>query len=639
MKTTMSLSRTRRSALLLIIVALVLGRSVRGQDRKLPASNSDDSRARSETSQPLTTLKVTTHMVTVDVVAKDKHGNILPNLTANDFQVFEQVLPKKKDLPQKITGFLVVNPATIAAASHNPGPKFPAGIYTNLISTRLSVPPTILLLDGLNTEADVGMQERRQMVKMLASIPPDTPVAVFMLGRDLVLLQGFTKDPKVLREATNRVLAMDNDGMSVDPHDDPNSLSHQTESMFGADSDARPSTLSSNPGKGGVSASPTGPPGGELQIAALERFEKENVAADTNMRVRITLDALRTIARNVSGYPGRKNLIWISSSFPLTIAPDADAAHNLGFQANDDYEWLVRSTTNALADAKVSVYPVNPAGVQTQSAYQATKAPQLLTYGPRTYNEGRSLDRENEARFSSQQSMTEVADQTGGKICVNDNDLSDCVKTAMEEGSSYYELAYYPDAGDWHGEFHRIIVKTDRPGVQLSFREGYYAHGAEPIKNEKDKAGNDPQMEDAACRDMLTSTSVLVVARTLPPDKAGEVKYYLAIDPHMLTFSPQPSGGRELRMDLAVCSFDSAGKPLQYLQDKVDQKFGEQEYASLHGVPHVIEFAPKQGTARVRLVVRDTASGQLGSLDVPYTPAENSSPAASNAKTPASGPN
>src|SRR5438552_3289257 len=314
----------------------------------------------------------------------------------------------------------------------------------------------------------------------------------------------------------------------------------------------------------------------------------------------------------------------------MTVSPDALATHNLGFEGTRNYEDLVAVATNALADAKVAVYPVNPAGVQTQSYFSASKAPTSFTYGQTTYGEGRNLNRESLARFSGVESMTQVAQQTGGTICINNNDLGDCVKTAVEEGSSYYELSYYPDASNWHGEFHRIVVKTSRPGVQLSFREGYFArdNGAGAIEN--DKAGNDPRLQEAACQDLLTATSVLLVARAIPAEKPGQAKYYLGIDSRMLTFTGGENGGRELRMDVAVCSFDRTGKPLQYLQESVDQKFAEKEFASLRGVPRMIDFAPKEGTARVRLVVRDEATGQLGSVELPYVAPANS-PAANPA--------
>jgi VWFA-related protein len=604
-------------------VAFALGTPAHGQESK-PAVAS----ASGGSGDAVATFKATTRLVTVDVVAKDKHGKIIPDLTEKDFQVFEEVLPKKGEHSQKISGFVAINNETILAASKQGTKlKLPAGVYTNLVGTRLGVPPTILLLDGLNTEAESGTQARRQMLKMLVSIPQDTPVAVFVLGNDLVLLQSFTKDPKVLREAAQRVMTtnLTNGDLATDPHVDANSLSNQTKEMFGGDDEAPPSTVQSQ-SRGG-SHGPTGPAGGDLQMAEIRRFEQETFSADTEMRVRTTLDALRAIARHVSGYPGRKNLIWISTSFPLTIAPDATAAHQLGFEGNRSYEDLVAVATNALADAKVSVYPVNPAGMQTQSFYSATQAPQQKVWH-QPYAEGRNLNRESLTRFSGIESMTEVAKQTGGNICINNNDLGDCVKTAMEEGSSYYELAYYPDASNWHGEFHRIVVKSTRPGIQLAFREGYFARATDTPAKEKDKAGNDPQLRQAACDDLLTSTSLLVVAQAMRPDAPTQAKYFLNIDSRMLSPTTGEDGKREVRLDVVLCSFDRSGKPLQFMQDAIDQRFDAAQFSAMRGIPHALQFTPHEGTVRIRLLVRDSNSGQMGSIDVPYAPATAAAPAA-----------
>jgi VWFA-related protein len=469
------------------------------------------------------------------------------------------------------------------------------------------------------------MQARRQMVKMLASIPPDTPVAVFLLGKSLVLLQSFTKDPNLLRAAAQKALSLDSTATAaVDARDDPGSISQLTEEMFGGQgAEDGPQGQTSIAPSSAPTAAPSGPPGGELQLAAIERFEKETMSATTDMRVQITLDALRAIARHLSGYGGRKNLIWISSSFPLTIAPDALAHHNLAFEGTRNYEAQVASVTNALADAKVAVYPVNPSGVQTQAYFDVATRRSTLFYGPTGNTEKNAMNRESEARFAAQESMQEVAQQTGGKICVNNNDLADCVKTAVTEGSSYYEIAYHPDASDWRGEFHKIVIKAQAPGAQLSFRQGYYARtGDEAGAKQEDKHGNDPQLEEAACGDLLTSTSLLVIARAYPPDQPGQVKYFMVIDSKMLTFPPTDAGAHRINLDLAVCTLDRNRKPLQFLQDHVHQELTDKEYPSVaaHGVTHVVQFLPKSETATVRLVVRDAASGRLGSLDIPYPP-------------------
>ena len=569
-------------------------------------------------------IKANSHLVTVDVVVTDHHGSPVPGLTANDFQVFEIPYGKKQH-EEKISQFEYVTQSPVDASKPAKAPQLPAGVYMNLLTTRkLPVPPTVLLVDGLNTDIDTNMLVRRQMVKMLSQIPSDTPVAVFLLGRQLTLLQGFTKDPSLLKAAAQRALSLDSAAGGGDARDDASSLSQQAEDMFGGQAaEESPQVTGVVSNNAAPAAAPSSLPGGELQIAAIERFERETFAAATEMRVQLTLDGLRAIARHLSGYGGRKNLIWISSSFPLTLQPDATQQHNLGFVGLENYESQMVSVTNALADAKVAVYPVNPAGVQTQKFFDVANTRPTSTWGIAPNQQKNSINRENQARFASQESMQEVAEQTGGKICVNNNDLADCVKIAVAEGSSYYEIAYHPDASNWHGEFHKIIIKSERPGLQLSFRQGYFARTSEEAGKEREKNGNDSQLEEAACGDLLTATSLLVVARAYPPDQPGQVKYFMVIDSKRLSLLPTDAGNHSMSLDVAVCSMDNNRKPVQFMQDHVRQEITDKDLPTItaRGITHVIQFTPKPETASVRLVVRDVESGRLGSLDIPYPPA------------------
>jgi VWFA-related protein len=539
-------------------------------------------------SQPKPLVKVTTRLVTLQVLARDKQEHPVPGLAAKDFQVFEEVPPKKDRRPQPIAAFQFVSVAAIAAADKSTL-KMPADVYTNLVSMqKVPVPPTVLLVDGLNTSFTAQMQVHRQMVKMLASIPEDVPVSVFLLDRRLHLLQDFTTDPKLLREATKKALSLDSSGLAdVDPRDDADALSAQLDDVPG------------------------------ISLEAIQRFERETFSAEMDIRVQATLDALRAIARHLSGYPGRKNLLWVSSSFPLQIAPDPDN----GFNGLRNYDARMVEVAYALASAKVAVYPMDAGGLQTQSYFQASGR---ARGAPTARSMGASIQREDQGRFSKQESMSLLADGTGGRICVNNNDLSDCVKKAMDDGSSYYEVAYYPDSSSWNGEFHRVFVKTSQSGLRLAYRQGYYAPVDIQAGNAKDEdklAGKD--LRQAACQDLLTSTSLLVVAKAVPPDQPGQVKYFLAIDPKPLTFAPAEGGGRNLRLNTAVCTFDRKGKALQFFSDRSDQKLSESEYRTMsaHAVPHIMQFAPSPEIAHVRLVVRDAGSGQMGSVDIPYVAA------------------
>ena len=224
------------------------------------------------------------------------------------------------------------------------------------------------------------------------------------------------------------------------------------------------------------------------------------------------------------------------------------------------------------------------------------------------------------------------------------------MKRAIDDSSSYYELTYYPSDKNWHGEFRRISVKTTRPGVQLSFREGYFARESDATISAKDAKDTDVHISQAACNDFLTATSILVEASAVPSDQPGQTKYFLVIDPNALSFGPLEGGVRSVQIELATCMFNARGLPLQYNRQSIGQKFSETEYQSIkaHGISHAISFVPKPETARVRLLVCDTRTGMIGSVDLPYPaqaisaasakPEKAGDEAAKNADQPSSSP-
>src|SRR6266700_4494300 len=178
------------------------------------------------TPPPTATFKASSRMVAVEVVARDHKGQPIAGLTADDFQVSEQIAGKREQHPQKIAAFRAVSVAEIAAQDKGKL-TVPAGVYTNLVTMdKAPVPPTVLLVDGLNTDRASQMQVHRQMLKMLASIPDDVPVAVFLLGRRLSLIQNFTTDPKLLKAALQKSSSAESDSATqVEPQDDPDALS------------------------------------------------------------------------------------------------------------------------------------------------------------------------------------------------------------------------------------------------------------------------------------------------------------------------------------------------------------------------------------------------------------------------------
>ncbi len=564
----------------LSVLAQPPGPAQAASTQKQPASSNATKPKQPDFQQGLPTFKVTTRNVIVDVVAADKNGNPVRDLTENDFKVFEH-LDWIRRVSQKIASFRAVNASGVTTPEPTQTVRMPSGVATNLAATGdIHVPPLIMLIDGVNTSEATQMALGQQIDKMIDAIPSNVPVAIYYLGIRVRILQSFTLDHGLLRAAAAKAFAVHAKGSPK--------------------LQARPSPTPPTPEPFGVVAEHPS------QIHPVERLQPVFPPRPLANNVKITTDAFRNIARHLAGYPARKNLLWISDSFPTYVGADqyssSGAFSEFGggpsFSYWDDY---VEPATNALSNARISVYPIQASG---------------LNLGTGSHD------------YFLRATMQNLADDTGGRACLNTNDLSGCVTKAMNQGLMYYEISYSPKSASWITGYHRIMVKTTRKGVRLSYRHGYYADNNDfsrrkpnPNKARK-KTKRDSELQSVACDDGMTATSLPLVANAVKPDRPGEAKYFLTVDSKQLTFIPQKDGGRKLQLDFAVCTFDTAGLPLRYMQDDAEQTLNQDEFQDVlaHGFPHAVELVPPGNLGELRLVVRDAQSGVVGSLDMDYAP-------------------
>ena len=570
---------------IILTLILCLAHLTASQDSNPQVPRSDDSGA-----EPVAKLHVMTRMVTLEIVVKDHRGQHVENLKASDFQVFEQAPSRgKTKREQKIVAFREARLTDLASKGATQV-QVPAGVYSNLVTLQKEpVPATILLVDGLNTEVQHQAQVHVQMVRMLRSLPREVPVAVFLLGNRLQMLQDFTTDRSLLQTALEGATSVAGTKVAtVDPRDDPDELSAQLDKI-------------NNAGGSGGSTSRIS----EEMLDEVKNFEQRVYAGTMDIRVERTIDALTSLARHISGYPGRKNLLWISSTFPIYLRPlDSNSAEISGFRY---YGEQLRSLSAVLSETKVAVYPINPAGVEASMLYQAGTRPRDVS--PAGTSD--TLDRETMTWANEQDTMELIAVGTGGKTCTGNNDLGECVRKAVDDSSAFYEIAYYPDSANWSGEYRTIIVKTKQPGLNLAYRQGYFAK-LEDTKSEKDQ---ESELKKAACDDYVNATSIFLAARPLPADSPERLKFYLAANPTALTLTPTSDGGYDLNILTGACTFDKKGAPMQLMTEAVRRKLDAKEYQSLmtNGLPHIISI-PSDRVASVRLLVRDVPSGRLGSV-------------------------
>jgi len=575
---------------------LIAGRAASQSAPAAPPAQQAGSQATGST-QSGYVLKVTTRLVTLDLVATDSRGNPVRDLKPAELQIFEEHKSQ-----QKIEHFEYFEKLKAAGATDTSASEIRK--RANLLSNQLpleelKIPPTVLLVDSLNTQTANQQQGRAHMLQLLRTLPPDTPIAVFLLTSSLKILQGFTSDGRLLRAALDQAIV----GTTTmkDPRDDPNSASNSLQVENGG----------MNPGMGMPVA-----------LGEIQDFEKEEYAMNFDLRAKETLGALAQIGQYLSGIPGRKNLIWVSESFPVSIAPDPDTGNN-SFAGIRDYTDQVKTVANALTDAQVAVYPMDVLGLQANQAFSASQnlsLPQPMMTGPRM---AARLNHEDTERLQDQGTMDELAQDTGGKACKNGNDLVGCVMTALKDSSSYYEMSFYPQNVNWDGRFHKILVKTSRPGVKLTYRRGYYALDAASLAKKQ-------QPEDhlrQGCADLLPSTTIPLTVQALPPGPSenpqGGLQYLLVISAAGLA-SAQGGDKYSLNVRMADCEFAQKATIFKFNERELSKTVSGDVYRSWqsNGIPDRVSLIPAAGTQRIRFVVLDVSSGLSGAIDVPVLPSE-----------------
>ena len=554
-------------------------------------------------------------LVQVDVSVTGKDGRPVQGLKPSDFTVFEDGKPQDVKAFEAHVG---ITPAAATAVAEAPPPPLPPHTFTNRATAKVDETISLILFDLLNTEVTDQDRARKQLLQFLKGLPPGRRVALFALGTHLQMTQGFSDDSGTLVKAAEKMMT-DRSLVAQSERERQQTLG-QTEAIA---SFAGPSGLPSQAGGGGGGS---GPDAG--QSATRERAEYSMQAGRLDARIQMTLSALQGIARTVAGYPGRKNLVWLSGSFPIELRPDlnfqnltASTDADTGIVALDakrDYRSMIRATTNTLANARVAVYPVDVRGQQTTGVDISLGASESATFNDTSGAYSRAITTQSDTRFNERTSMESVADQTGGHAFIGTNDLRLAMERSLDDGSNYYTLAYTPQDTDANPVYRKIEVKLNekQKGMKLAYRPGYFPKPKETPSQQSSFHA----LAQAMQPEIPASTMVTITAKVLPPDATNKnVRIDYTVDGSGLEFIDAPNGRKRAVVDFMAVAFDKDNHDKGHAAQTMDATLPPSEYqdALQKGLPVHQELSLPPGTYMMRLGVMDRVSQKVGTVDVP----------------------
>ncbi len=516
-------------------------------------------------SLPNPTFRATTHLVLLDVIVTDKGGKGVSGLRAEDFLV------KENGKEQKIAFF---TPPSEAVAP--PPPALPPGVYSNAPAYRIQGgAPTVIVLDAVNTQYQDQKFAQRQILKFLKDqFKAGQRMAVFVLADKLSLLQDFTDSPDVLLASVEELAPMETE------------LNRATS--------APAPILSSVPARAD--------PRSSVLAAALGRFDRSELQYQIDRRIEITLAAMGSLTRVLGGLPGRKNIVWLTAGFPFSLIPeDENARHSqMGMGSlyrsrnpstrtieTSQYDERIRDVATQMATSQIAIYPVDVRGLAVS-----------MRMDP----------------FSNQQTMREIAFETGGRVFVNRNDVDNGVALALRDQSATYTVGYYPQNKTLDRKYRSIALKVDRPGLETTYRRGYFAIDA--AKRHDGKADQDLA---EAWQDQAPDTLVSFQAGATAADH-GKTRVEFLVDASSLSARDDGAGWR-FKVGFYIAAFSPEGKMLSSRAMRLDREFTPAMYQEImqQGMRIHFDVDAPTGSNELRLAVRDDLTGYFGTLRVPGT--------------------
>jgi VWFA-related protein len=176
-------------------------------------------------------------------------------------------------------------------------------------------------------------------------------------------------------------------------------------------------------------------------------------------RLDLSLKALDGLIAREETKPGRKMILWVSPGWPLLSGPGVQ----LDNKEQQRLFGQVVALSTRLRKARITLYNINPVGTG-ESLIRADYYKSFL----------KGVAKPGQVDLGDL-GLQVLATQTGGLALTSDNDIAAMLQRAMRDANAYYQISFAAAPGEHFGEYHKLDVQVDKPGLIARTRSGYYA--------------------------------------------------------------------------------------------------------------------------------------------------------------------
>jgi VWFA-related protein len=519
--------------------------------------------------QPATVFRSGTELVLVNVVVRDKSGAVVRGLTRDDFVVSED------DRPQTVTSFDFEELDKVDA---------PSRVADEPASAAQA--PVILPPKPVARPADTALA------------PAAAPVKVDMRGRRLIVL--FFDLSSMQPEEVQRAVTSAHDYIEkkLSPADliaiASFSTSLQVVQDFTADRDQLGAAIDAFGGVNGAGFED----GGNGDPEDTSDNGNAFTADDTEFNIFNTdrrLDALQTLADQLSGIEQKKSVIYFSSGMS---------------QQGTDNQVQLRRTVDRANRANVSIYAADMRGLQAM--VPGGDATQGSRRGTSTFS-GASTRNQFSSMAATQDTLTTMAEDTGGRAFFDSNSFGQVFDKVVNDTSAYYVLGYSSTNASRDGRFRRIKVRLKRQDLKLEYRSGYYAPRdfAHSTRDDRERQLQDQLISDLSSTDLSAYVSTAYF-------RTGDNRYFIPLSvvvPGYQIPITKTTAKDKATVDVLGVVRDEQRRPVGRIRDTVRLSTDAADDLKKKTVQYETGFEMPSGKYHVKVVVRENQDGAFGSYE------------------------
>jgi VWFA-related protein len=334
--------------------------------------------------------------------------------------------------------------------------------------------------------------------------------------------------------------------------------------------------------------------GGQEFVSDNEILSRAQEVYEMSMvRNRTTLLSLARVVDSMGAVRGRKTVVLFSEGF-------------IKDPRLDEHDLVLRTAQRA----NVALYYVDVRGLEAM--------PQSATAQFGTQLPAADVAEQMAQGLLGAAGSDDLAIRTGGFSIKSTNDLQRGMIRIAQEARHYYLLGYVPKDARADGRWRKITVKVARPGLDIRARQGYFAPGGDKRQKERARGTWRPGLQQALDSPYEFQGIPLRLTHNVFEQTApGRARALLTAEVDIRGLDFAAEGNKSVdTLEYLLAVVPREGGEVQRHDQKLELKLPPDLRAVLESrwlpVSRELDLAP--GRYQVRLVVRDTRGGAVGSL-------------------------